>query len=61
MERRMEWQKINDGKKYGRKTNKNDSQTNEEYKEEWWKDKRRKMEKEWNEKKEWWKEERIMF
>ena len=30
MKRRMEWQKITDGKKNGRKTNKNDSKTKEE-------------------------------
>ena len=47
---------MNGWKKNGRKINKNDSKTKEEYKEELWKDKRRKIEKEWNDKKEWWKE-----
>ena len=30
MERRIKWQKMNNGKKNGRKTNKNDSKTKEE-------------------------------
>ena len=36
---------MNGWKKNGRKTNKNDSKTKEEYKEEWWKDKEERWKK----------------